>query len=131
MQSYITSLCAVACKKPAAFMCLFFFLSMRRELASNVDKIFAPDFISDSPCNLAFSVFVHTVLLLKDAVFFNKYFLFQVVYMTNIYSYSCKFWLSMRELFFQLHVFLDIRLCLHLKNIIIFRGGSLYIWSLI
>jgi len=59
---------------------------MRRELASNVDKIFALDFRSDSPCNLAFSVFVLTVLLLKDAGFFYTNFLFQVIYMTNIYS---------------------------------------------
>lgn len=38
MQSCITSLCAVACQKAAAFMWFYvaFSLSMRRELASNV-----------------------------------------------------------------------------------------------
>lgn len=121
MQGYITSLYAVACQKPA--IC-FFFLPMRRDLASYVDKVLALDFISDSLCNLAFSVFIVTVLLLKDAVFFYKNFLFQVIYMTNIYSYSCKFWLSIRELFFQLHVSLDTQLSLHLRNMIVFRGES-------
>lgn len=53
MQSYITSLCAVACQKAAAFMWFYvgFFLSMRKELASNV--VFTPDFAVGSPCNLA------------------------------------------------------------------------------
>lgn len=38
MQSYITSLCAVACQKAAAFMWFYvgFFLSLRIELGSNV-----------------------------------------------------------------------------------------------
>lgn len=107
--------------KTCCFYVFIYFLSVRRELASNVDKVFAADFLSDSPCNLAFSAFALAVLLLKMPCFFRKNFLFQVIYVANIYSYSCKFGLSVRDVFFQLRV-LDTRLCLHLKNVIFLEG---------
>lgn len=72
---------------------------------------------------------VLTVLLLKDAVFFCNFFLFQVNESSIIHisiSFCCQ-----TDLFFQLDTSLDTQLYLCLKNRIISGGEASCIWLLI